>query len=65
MPGSPAYKAGIKEADIILKIGEKAVDQKFSVSDILQEYKIGQTLPVKILRKGKEKVLKIILGEKK
>ncbi len=65
VPGSPAYKAGIKEADIILKIGEKAVDQKFSVSDILQEYKIGQTLPVKILRKGKEKVLKIILGEKK
>lgn len=65
VPGSPAYRAGIREADIILKIGKKAINQQFSVSDILQECKIGQTLPVKILRKGREKILKIILGEKK
>lgn len=65
VPGSPAAKAGIREADIILEVKNKKVNPELSVNDIVQECKIGQTLPLKILRAGKEKTLKLTLGEKK
>lgn len=64
VPGSPAHKAGLKEADIILELKNKKISAELSINDVLQECQIGQALPLKILRKGKEKSLKIILGEK-
>jgi len=63
--GSPAEKAGIREADIILEIGNKKVTQEQSLADILQELKVGQELSLKILRDGREKTLKVVLGERK
>ena len=65
VPNSPAHKAGIKEADIILEIQDKKVSAKTSINDILGKCKIGDTLPFKVLRKGKQKNLKVIIGEKK
>jgi len=65
IPGSPASQAGVKEADIILEIENKKITPSQTIGDILQEFQIGQPLLLKILRKGREKTLKIILGEKK
>ncbi|MDI6883504.1 MAG: trypsin-like peptidase domain-containing protein [Patescibacteria group bacterium] len=65
VPGSPADKAGIREADIILEMGNKKINENQTLSDILQECQVNQKLPLKILRGGKEKNLKIILAEKK
>ncbi|MDD5750348.1 MAG: trypsin-like peptidase domain-containing protein [Candidatus Pacebacteria bacterium] len=64
VPGSPAAKAGLKEADIILEIQGKKVTTEQTVNDILEMCHIGREIPVKILRDGREKILKIILGEK-
>ena len=62
--GSPAYKAGIQETDIILELGEKKINEELSLNDILQECQVGEQLPVKILRAGKPKILNITLAEK-
>jgi len=64
IPGSPAHKAGLKEADIILELANQRITEEKLIVDILQDFKIGQTVPLKILRQGKEKLLKITLGEK-
>jgi len=65
VPGSPAARAGLKEADIILEIGNKKITADQPLDEALQNFKIGQQLPLKILRHGRQKTLKIILGEKK
>jgi len=65
IPGSPAYKAGIKESDIILQVGENKVTSENTITDILQKFEIGEKLSIKLLRKGRKKFLKIILAEKK
>jgi len=64
VPDSPAARAGIREADIILEIGNKKITKNQTVEDSLQEFKIGQALFLKILRRGREKTLKLILCEK-
>ncbi|MBZ9572895.1 trypsin-like peptidase domain-containing protein [Patescibacteria group bacterium] len=65
VPGSPAARAGIREADIILEIENKKITPDQPLDDALQELKIGQPLFLKVLRNGRPKTLKIILGEKK
>jgi len=62
--GSPADLAGIKETDIILEIGNDKVSLDEPLEDILQKYKVGDEIPLKLLRKGKETISKVILAEK-
>jgi len=65
VPGSPAARAGIREADIILEIENKKINLNQSLDEALQKFKIGQPLFLKILRQGRQKILKLILGEKR
>ena len=63
--GSSAAKAGLKEYDIILEInGEKITEEK-PLGNILQNYKIGDELSLKVLREKQEIPLKVKLEEKK
>ena len=65
VPGSPAQKAGLRESDIILELKSKKVCAELSIGDILGECQIGQKLPLKIMRSGRQKTLNLTLGEKK
>ncbi|PIR89860.1 hypothetical protein COS93_00275 [bacterium (Candidatus Gribaldobacteria) CG07_land_8_20_14_0_80_33_18] len=64
IPGSPADRAGLMENDVILEMEQEKITPENTLSDILQNFKVGQEIPLKILREGKEKLLKIILTEK-
>ena len=64
IPGSPADKAGLKENDIILEIENKKINEENDLSKVLQEYKVGKTVSVKILRNGQILNLNIVLGER-
>ena len=64
VPNSPACKAGLKETDIILSIENTLISPEKTITDILQETEIGKPLDCKILRKGKERKLKLVLTEK-
>ncbi len=61
---SAADKAGIKEFDIILECNNQKITLKNPLANILQKCKIGQTTEFKVLRDGKEVMLKAILSEK-
>lgn len=65
LPNSPGEKAGLKEGDIILEIENKKISKENDLIDLIQTFQIGKELEMKILRKGKEKLLKIVLTEKK
>lgn len=62
--GSPAEKAGFKEADIIVEISGHKITPEISVNDLLADFTVGQKLICKILRHGKEKTINITLDEK-
>lgn len=61
IPGSPADKAGILENDIILEVDGIKIDEKKSLSFLIREKNIGDTITLKVLSKGKEKVVLVTL----
>lgn len=64
IPGSPADKAGIIENDIILSIdGEELRDK--DLSTILRTKAVGQEITLRVLSKGEEKTITLILEKAK
>ncbi len=61
---SAADKAGIKEFDTILECNGEKITSKNPLPHILQKCKIGQETSFKVLRDGKEMILKAKLEEK-
>jgi len=64
VPDSAAAKAGLKEGDIILKIGNDTVDETHSITSILQKYSPGDKVTLTILRDGQEQKVDVTLGKK-
>ena len=59
--GGPADKAGIKTDDIITKIGNIEVGRAGSISTLVGEYKVGDTIQITLLRDNKEQVVNVTL----
>jgi len=62
--GSAADKAGIKEFDIILECNDQKITITNPLAEIMQKCPIGEETIFKILRDGKEIILKAMLSEK-
>lgn len=58
----PADKAGIRDKDIIVKVNGSEVGKRGSVSSLVGEYKVGDTIILTILRDGKTLNLKVTLA---
>ncbi|GMX57800.1 MAG TPA: trypsin-like peptidase domain-containing protein [Candidatus Pacearchaeota archaeon] len=65
IPGSAADLAGLKEYDIILEFGGQKISNERLLTDILQDCKIGDEIPMTVLRDGKIFKLGIRLLERK
>lgn len=63
--GSPADKAGLKEYDIILEANGEKITEENSLADFLSKQKFDGEISLKVLREGKEIILKAKLEEKK
>lgn len=61
IPGSPADKAGIEENDVILEIDGKKLDGKNSLSGIIRDHHVGDTISLKIFHDGEEKEVPVTL----
>lgn len=62
--GSPADRAGLAEGDIILEIDGQKIDKDNSLAVAIQKRNVGDKIKLKILSKGKEKMVEIILAER-
>ncbi len=61
--GSSAEKAGLKEQDIITKVGDKIITTPEDLSKIVRTYKPGDEIKIDYLRNGKKKDMKVVLGK--
>ncbi|HBH58482.1 MAG TPA: peptidase S1, partial [Arthrobacter bacterium] len=54
LAGSPADRAGLRAGDVILTAGSRPVSNAESLQKLLFADAIGQPLPVRVLRDGRE-----------
>jgi len=63
--GSPASEAGLKEGDIITKLGDVTLDETHSYVNVLFTFKPGDQITMNVVRDGKDIQVQITLGEAK
>jgi len=59
--GSPAYKAGLDEGDIITGINDSSFPRKKNFDTFLKQFKVGNSLSLRFERFGVEKTAKLVL----
>jgi serine protease Do len=63
--GSPAEKAGLKEGDIITKIGNDEIIAGKGLVGLISKYNVGDRITVSYVRDGQTKTAEITLAESK
>lgn len=63
LPDSPAEKAGFEVGDIVTKFDGKKIIRSSNLPPVVGLSPVGKKVDVEILRKGKTKKLKVLLGE--
>nr|WP_055502807.1 trypsin-like peptidase domain-containing protein [Nonomuraea pusilla] len=63
--GSPAEKAGLRQGDLITRIGDKAVDGGDTVVGQVRGFKPGQQVKITYMRDGKANEVTVTLDAKK
>ena len=61
--GGAAASAGIRKGDVITEVNGQATPTTTALAEILANLKVGQTVPVKVRREGKEQTFQVKLGE--
>jgi len=64
MKGSPAEKAGLKEGDIILEVNGVKVTPERTLSTLIREHAVGETIELKVLRGNQELTIAVTLAER-
>ncbi len=65
LPNGPAEKAGLQEGDIITHLNDEEITESRSLAQLLQRYHVGDEVTLKLLRDGKEELVKVTLDELK
>ena len=60
--GSPAAEAGLKDKDIITAVNGVKIGSAGTVSDLIGEYKPGDTVQLTVIRDGNETAINVTLG---
>jgi len=61
-PGSPAETAGVERGDIIVSMGGRDITGVEDVFAVVRDHKIGDTLPVEVVRADTQRTFDIVLG---
>jgi serine protease Do len=65
MPDTPAAKAGIERGDIIVEFNGRKIEEMNDLPRVVASTAPNADVPVKILRKGQEKVVQVKVAELK
>ena len=63
IPGGPAEKAGLKDGDIITKVGSTTVDATHSLPTLIGASQVGDKVTLTIVRDGKTQTVQVTLEE--
>jgi serine protease DegQ len=63
--GSPAEKSGMKLGDVIVGIAGKPTPDVTSALNSIAEVPPGKTVPVKVVRRGQELTLEVVVGKRR
>ncbi len=61
--GSPADRAGVREGDVIVRVGNKPVRNPFDWQARLLEVRVGDVLPLTVRRGDREEVLQLTVAD--
>jgi serine protease Do len=64
-PGDPADEAGIKARDIIISVAGEEIESSRDLTSVIANIPVGETIKVKVLRKGREKTFKVTVAKRK
>ena len=64
-PGSPAAKAGFQAGDVLIQFGDKPIKNLYDFTDALRRSKVGDVVPVTVLRDGKPVMASVKLEQRK
>lgn len=60
--GSPADRAGMKEGDVIEAVNGTSIDDSHSLTALLDQHAVGDTVSLRVLRNGKQLNVQVTLG---
>jgi len=63
-PGEPADKAGLRIYDVIVEFAGKPIHTPPELIGAVTNVAVGESVPMKVLRDGKEKILTIKIGQR-
>lgn len=63
-PGSPAAQAGLLDGDVVIAVNDEKVVGLKTLFNLISNHEIGDTIWLKILRGGHEKIIPVILVER-
>ena len=64
IPGGPCARAGMEDADVIVRIADQVVRDIQTLRSALIRLEAGKTVPVVVLRGNEELTLKVTLGQR-
>jgi predicted metalloprotease with PDZ domain len=63
--GDPADKAGLKSGDVVTEINDKKIRDTRELLMLIAGFRVGETVKIKVLREGQEKLINITIAERK
>jgi len=57
----PAYKAGIRVDDIIIRVGDRKVTKMLDLRSAIYSYKVGSKVSIEFMRRGERRNVTMVL----
>lgn len=64
VPGEAAAKSGVRQGDVIVRVGGREVTPDETVSYLIANSSVGSRVPVEIIRDGRRQTLQVQVGQR-